>query len=193
LGLGLSIVRHLAELHGGTVSVGSGGEGKGATFTLKLPLIAVRQHSESEHHPVRASGTPLATSIDLSGLRVLVVDDEQDARGLIQTVIESHGGIATLAADAASAWTLLETGPRPDVIVSDIEMPGEDGYAFIRRVRSWSAENVGRTPAVALTAYARVQDRLKALDAGFDMHVPKPVEPAELVTVIATLVRRGAS
>lgn len=193
LGLGLSIVRHLAELHGGTVSVGSGGEGKGATFTVKLPLIAVRQHSESEHHPVRSGGAPLATSIDLSGLQVLVVDDEPDARGLVQTVIESHGGIAILAADADSAWSRLEAGLRPDVIVSDIEMPGEDGYAFIRRVRSWSGDNGGRTPAVALTAYARVQDRLKAFDAGFDMHVPKPVEPAELVTVIARLVRRGAS
>jgi signal transduction histidine kinase/CheY-like chemotaxis protein len=194
LGLGLGIVRHLTELHGGTVSAESGGEGQGATFTVRLPLVAVKGLArESDRHP-SAGGAAVVTGDPsmLAGITVLVIEDDPDARTLLQTVIERHGGRAQVADSAQAAYQLLDR-TLPHVIVSDVEMPVENGYTFIRNLRARQAVHGGRIPTVAVTAYARVQDRLDALTAGFDMHVPKPVEPAELVTVIAALVRRAAA
>jgi CheY-like chemotaxis protein len=180
LGLGLAIVRHLVELHGGTVLADSPGEGLGATFTLTLPLPAVR---------VPASGlSPDALPV-LSGVRVLVVDDDGDARELLRTVLEASAAVVMAAGSAAEALESLERG-RPDVLVSDIAMPGDDGYALIRKVRALPPEYGGRVPAVAVTAHARTEDRTRAILAGFQLHVSKPVEPAELVAVVASLVGR---
>jgi CheY-like chemotaxis protein len=195
LGLGLGIVRHLTELHGGTVSAASPGEGRGATFTVKLPLLAVRPlDGEVERHP--SAGGLVQLSGDRTLLRelsVLIVDDEADARELLRAVVERHGARGLVASTPARAREYLST-ERVDLVVSDVEMPGENGYAFIRALRERERDlQQPRTPAVAVTAYARVQDRLDALSAGFDMHVPKPVEPAELVAVIAALLRRQRS
>jgi CheY-like chemotaxis protein len=129
----------------------------------------------------------------LAGLRALVVEDEDDARELVKSVLSHYGADVIAASSAAEAYTTLTTTPpreRPDVMVADIGMPGENGYDLVRRLRVWESERGLHTPAVALTAYGRVEDRVRALNAGFQMHVTKPVEPAELATVIASLVRR---
>jgi PAS domain S-box-containing protein len=192
LGLGLALVKYLVELHGGTIEVASAGEGWGATFKVTLPVRAVAT-------PLgEAGGGPVTvkSSGELSGVRALVVDDEDDARELIETVLTQYGAEVVAASSAAEAYMLItETQPqwRPDVMVTDIGMPGEDGYSLIRRVREWEREHSAYTPAVALTAYGRVEDRMRALNAGFQMHVAKPVEPAELAVVIMSLVRRPNS
>jgi signal transduction histidine kinase/ActR/RegA family two-component response regulator len=189
LGLGLGIVRHLAELHGGTVHAESEGIGQGATFRVLLPLRAVRPAArEGARHPaatrVDVSGQPM-----LNALHILVVDDEEDARELIGVILSARGARVTLAASAADADRVLSSEP-VDAIVCDIEMPEEDGYAFVKRLRTKGAAQGGRVPAVALTAYARVEDRMTALLAGFDSHVPKPADAGELAAVLAVLVRR---
>jgi PAS domain S-box-containing protein len=192
LGLGLSIVRQLTELHGGTARVESEGEGKGATFVISLPFIAVRgEQGESEHvHPTSNDRHLLMNCLpELDGLRVLVVDDEQDTRDLLSALLKECGSEVTTASSAAEALEAVER-VRPDVVVSDIGMPGEDGYALIAKIRALPAERGGQTPAAALTAYARVEDRLRVLRSGFQIHLPKPVEPAELVTVVANLAGR---
>jgi PAS domain S-box-containing protein len=193
LGLGLAIVRHLVELHGGTVRAESPGEGKGATFTVLLPVAPVYQTvgSDERVHPAARDTLPLYECPDrLDALRVLVVDDEPDTRELLKAGLGQCGAEVMAVGSVVEALEAFEMGA-PDVLISDIGMPGEDGYELIRKVRALPAENGGRVPAIALTAYARTEDRMQALRAGYQMHVPKPVELAELVAVVASLVQRN--
>ena len=193
MGLGLAIVRHLVELHGGTVRADSEGEGKGATFTVMLPISPVYQvdTSGSRVHPSARDLLPPADATDrLDGLRILVVDDEADTRDLLKQGLEFCGATVTVAETAAEALEMLKVSV-PDVLISDIGMPGTDGFDFIRQVRKLSRHHGGKVAAIALTAYTRIEDRLRALRAGYDMHVPKPVELTELVAVAASLARRN--
>ena len=192
MGLGLSIVRHLVELHGGTVSATSEGEGRGATFTVKLPITPVYQldPSGSRVHPAARNLLPADDSPDrLDGLKILVVDDEPDTRELLKQGLEYCGAKVKVVGTAAEAVDGLVTF-LPDILISDIGMPEVDGYDLIRQIRELPANMGRKIPAIALTAYTRVEDRLAALRAGYDMHVPKPVELTELVAVAATVVRR---
>jgi PAS domain S-box-containing protein len=197
LGLGLAIVKQLVELHGGSVRARSAGKGFGSTFTVSLPLTAIQTEPEAlsrRRHP-RAAGTTSGAKpvVELAGLKILVVDDEADARSLLKRLLENCDATVLTAASAEVAIEIVPR-ERPDVIVSDIGMPDEDGYALIRRIRALPAGSGGQTPAIALTAYARAEDRVAALRAGFQHHLTKPVEPAELMAVIASLVeRRSAS
>jgi len=195
LGLGLAIVRHLVELHGGTVFADSPGEGQGATFTVRLPLAATREgHSQADQPPVRYLHQAVAGNLqtqleeELAGVRVLVVDDEVDTRELL-TVILRQSGAEVRAVSSTSQGIEVFKEWRPDVLVSDIGMPERDGYELIHELRALKPEQGRDTPAIALTAYARSEDRLKALRSGFQSHVAKPVEPAELVATIAGLAR----
>lgn len=192
LGLGLSIVRHLVELHGGLVRARSGGIGKGAEFSVELPAsIATEPTSlgdETRAHP-KAGGTAGGAMPSLSGLRILVVDDDADAREMISTILGQAGAEVATASSVPQALDLLDRW-QPGVLISDIGMPGQDGYELIRKVRARSADTGGQIPAVALTAFARIQDRMKVLSSGFQMHVPKPIEPIELVTVVASIAKR---
>jgi len=185
LGLGLAIVRYLVELHGGTVQAASPGEGQGATFTVSLPLI-VRDQSERDTPALSNCKREAVPYSALSGLRVLVVDDEADTLELLSTVFEQSGAKVTAVVSASEAMAALDQG-QPDVLVSDIGMPGEDGYTLIQKVRARSPDQGGQTPAVALTAYARAEDCRRALAAGFQVHVAKPVNPDELVATVAKL------
>jgi CheY-like chemotaxis protein len=194
VGLGLSVVRSLVELHGGTVTAGNRTSGQGAIFAVKLPRMSVAPTqpvdvSHERRSPTTERETWLDAAPSLHRLRILVLDDEPDAREVVAKVLMSCGADVIVAQTSTEAMDLLER-ERPDVIVCDIEMPGQDGYDFIRRVRSLPATSGGRTPAAALTAYAGSEDRMRALAAGFQIHVPKPVQPAELATVIASLSDR---
>lgn len=189
LGLGLSLVRHLVELHGGNVYAKSPGEGKGASFIINLPLRAVLPQSGDGEPPVFGGAGALGAP-SLEGVWVLVVDDEADARELVATLLHQCGAKVTPVGSAEEALAVItssENGRRPDVVVSDVSMPEVDGYELMQRVRELAPEHGGRIPAVALTAYGRSIDRIRALSAGFQMHMPKPVEPAELATVVASL------
>jgi PAS domain S-box-containing protein len=180
LGLGLAIVRHLVELHGGTVQAASPGENRGATFVVQLPLAIVQSE------PSQNSEQPDA-SLDLSGVRILAVDDDADMRELLAFVLEQAGASTTVVASAQEALAVLEQ-TKPDLLVSDVGMPEMDGYMLVRQLRNLTREQGGEIPAIALTAYAGELDQQRALAAGFQRHIPKPVEPTELVAVIATLV-----
>lgn len=187
LGLGLAIVRHLVELHGGTVSAHSDGINKGAAFSATFPLLADR----SEPITVAHSGEHSVVMHSLDGLRVLLVDDEPEARQIISTVITSTGAEVKACTSASEALAKLAEW-KPDVILSDIAMPDEDGYSFINKVRALPREKGGETPAAALTAYARDVDRRQALDAGYQMHIAKPIGAGQLVSMIARLAGRDS-
>lgn len=201
LGLGLAIVRHLVEMHGGTVSAESEGEGRGATFILRLPLIAARstgdlppqrsdQLSSNDVEPVFASRSkPTSDNLKLSGIRVLIVDDEADAREVLEVILSQFGAEINVATSASQALEMLEAW-RPDAIVSDVGMPNEDGYTLIQKVRALEPERGGLTPAIALTGYGRPEDRLQLLAAGYQVHLSKPVELIQLVDSIADLTSR---
>ncbi len=183
LGLGLAIVRHLVELHGGTVHVASEGEGKGATFTVQLPI------QESLVDAETLTCTP-STPYSLNGLRALVVDDDADTCEAIAVVLDQYRAQVTVVTSAEKALAEI-TSLKPDVLISDIGMPDKDGYWLIASVRALEPERGGEIPAIALTAFARDEDRIHALMAGFQMYVPKPVQPVELVAVVANLVGRS--
>ena len=193
LGLGLAIVRHIAELHGGTVSVESQGRDRGASFSVTLPVRAIAVPgaptpglADTERQVGAAAGP------ELTGIRVLIVDDEPDARELVEAVLKQHGAEVRAAASAHDAFQEVRHW-RPDVLVADIGMPDEDGYSLLRRVRELSADEGGSIPAAALTAYTHWEDRERALAAGFQEHVAKPVLPGELVQIVARLASGDAS
>jgi signal transduction histidine kinase len=190
LGLGLAIVRHIVELHGGDVRVHSAGIGTGATFTISLPVRAVAPALYPLQHPSSASAPIESTPRSLDGLRVVVVDDEPDARELLVVVLERAGATVSTAASAKEGFELLKE-LRPHVLVSDIGMPGEDGYGFMRRVRTLDPAMGGGIPSVALTAYTRAEDKTRALTEGFTTHIGKPVNADELLAVVANLARFG--
>jgi PAS domain S-box-containing protein len=188
LGLGLAIAKQLVELHGGSLQAESLGEGKGATFVVTLPLTIVefKERTSGGTHPAQGSSNDESAFPQLSGVRALVVDDEPDALEVIRRVLEEQGAIVTLAASAEDAFNILEASQQ-DVIVSDIGMPGVDGFQFMRRVREREAKGE-RIPALALTAFARPEDRKRAILSGYQTHLAKPFDMAELVIVIAGLV-----
>jgi CheY-like chemotaxis protein len=190
LGLGLAIAKQLTELHGGSIQAESPGAGQGTTFTVKFPRSPVtvasangRIYSQAD----RAVGVEEAP--DLTGIRVLIVEDDDDARALLAKVLEGQSASVTAVASAREALDVLGK-ERVDVLLSDIEMPGTDGYQLIRELRLRPSPQGGSVPAAALTAYARTEDRLRALRAGFQLHLSKPVQPAELITVVASLAAR---
>lgn len=194
LGLGLNIVKQLVELHSGSVRVKSPGKGMGSTFTITLPISASTHSADFEHkvdrqHPrTPSSATPAIEPPRVDGLRVLVVDDDADARLIMSQILGGGGAVVTTASSVPEAMVELQRA-RPEIILSDIGMPDEDGYDLIRKVRALSPENGGRIPAVALTAFARSEDRQRALLAGFQIHVAKPVEPSELLTVCSSIAQ----
>ncbi|MFN7930721.1 MAG: response regulator [Blastocatellia bacterium] len=195
LGLGLALVRHLVELHGGAVSAQSPGLGQGAVFTVALPLSGNEEEAEKEAAQSHESAAPalsltpsLSPSLPLSGVRVLAVDDEADARQLLTAILSASGAEVHTAGSLVEALQLLDTW-QPDVLVSDIGMPNGDGYDLVRAIRQRHSTTGQWLPAIALTAYARVEDRMRALAAGFQMYVTKPVEPQELLVVVASLTR----
>ena len=193
LGLGLSIVRQLVDLHGGNVSVQSEGEGKGATFTITLPFVGVIDN-EKEVESVHPTQSEEVISFDglpsLQGLKVLVVDDEADTRELIGEVLRECGSEVITSRSAAEALVALDQH-KPDILISDLGMPDEDGYSLIEKIRALPADRGRDIPAAALTAYARAEDRMRVLRSGFQFHLPKPVDSAELVTVVASLAGRA--
>jgi signal transduction histidine kinase/ActR/RegA family two-component response regulator len=190
LGLGLAIVRQITELHGGTVTARSGGRGQGATFEVRLPSelgVTAPPARVDAGTPTLMSSAQINSRL-LDGVHVLVVDDEEDARELLRTTFEAHGARVSVAISAAEAMQLFER-VTPDVVISDIGMPFEDGYALIKRIRARRADRGGLVPAVALTAYAAPSDRLAALAAGYQAHIAKPYEPSEIATLVERLAR----
>jgi CheY-like chemotaxis protein len=183
LGLGLAIVRHLVELHGGTVQAASEGVGRGSTFTVQLPSIARRATDMSARQPVES------TPVSLHGTCILVVDDDPDAREVVREMLEGAGANVATTASARDTRALIDR-LHPDVLIADIGMPDEDGYSLIESVRA--GERGIRLPAIALTAHARAEDVERALASGFEVHVAKPVDPSELLSTISTLLGSAA-
>jgi PAS domain S-box-containing protein len=183
LGLGLAIVKHLVELHGGTVQADSAGEGHGARFTISLPSSTVLPHSEQRLQAGRREEAPVPISLD--GTHLLVVEDEPDTREFLKRLLETHGATVNVAASAGDALSLFRNDP-PDVVISDIGLPDIDGYELLRQIRHDAARAGESIPAIALTAYARPEDRRHALLAGYQAHLAKPIEPTELLAVIAS-------
>lgn len=198
LGLGLAIVRHLVELHGGTVSADSAGKGEGTTFTLRLPLAAAQKATKGHRKETKsllsseAAMSQLKPLPSLEGVEVLIVDDEQDTLSMLAVMLTEYRAKVQTASSASEALEVLQWY-KPDVLVSDLAMPDEDGYSLIGKVRALAEEDGRRIPAVALTAYVRIEDRVRALSAGFNMFVPKPVEPSELIMAIANLAEPVAN
>lgn len=205
LGLGLALVRHLVELHGGEVRAKSSGLNQGAVFSFGLPIRSTEAEAAIHAGPavVAAAGGALhedrgasPAAYNLNGIRILIVDDHEETRELLKTVLDRYGAEIAVAASGDHAIALLSRGSSsliPDILLCDIGMPGEDGYKVLKRIRDWESESEvtgKRIPAVALTAYAGANDRIHALAAGFQMHVPKPVEPDELAAIVASLTGR---
>jgi signal transduction histidine kinase/ActR/RegA family two-component response regulator len=190
LGLGLALVKHLVELHGGVVTAHSAGLGRGATFVVSLPvrLAEASLASALRAHPTASDAPELQDLARLDGLRVLVVDDDAEALRLAEAILGAAGAAVVSCHDVEGALGLV-TAERPDVIVSDIEMPGQDGFSLVRRLRALPRGRGGDTPAIALTAFGRTQDRVRSLAAGYTMHVPKPVDPGELTTIVASVAQ----
>jgi CheY-like chemotaxis protein/nitrogen-specific signal transduction histidine kinase len=187
LGLGLSIAKQLVEFHGGTIFASSVGENQGATFTVNLPVPATHPSSET---PIPSSADPAAEKINLTGLRILVVDDEPDTLDIVSRLLKDCYA-EVITADSADAAMAMLRQRKPHVLISDISMPHRDGYDLINEIRHLSAEDGGKTPAVALTAFARTEDRAKAMQAGYQVHMSKPIEPQELIATIANLAGKN--
>ncbi len=191
LGLGLAISRHIVELHGGTIYAASDGEGKGATFRVRLPLMmaATEPRREATRGPQRTEPRGGDTTLArLDGIHVLAVDDEEDSLTLLRDILETAGAQVTAVASSQEALDAVEK-KAPSVVIADIGLPGTDGFELIRRIRQWPERSIREMPAAALTAYARSEDRLRALRSGFHMHLAKPVDPGELVAAVAALAR----
>ncbi|HEX9959727.1 MAG TPA: response regulator, partial [Pyrinomonadaceae bacterium] len=197
LGLGLAIVRHIVELHGGSVEAGSSGESAGTTFTVRLPLSESRADKvKGSDKDIFAAGEAFTGAAELAaenhkikGLRVLLVDDEADTLELLGIVLSQNGAEVKAKTSARAALEIIKEW-LPDVIVSDIAMPEEDGYSFIKKLRALSPEQGGAIPVIALTAYVGIKERTEVLSNGFQMYVPKPVEPSELLAALANFARK---
>jgi PAS domain S-box-containing protein len=192
LGLGLSIARYLIEMHGGTISAESEGEGKGTTFTVRLPVAAIDKTTVSESNLTPESKQLLEADkistegLNFNGLRILVVDDEPDTLEILRIVLKQYGANVRIAVSAADALVVFHEW-KPDLLISDLGMPGEDGFSLISKIRALTEEDGGNIPAAALTAYARDEDRIRAINAGFQIHISKPIEPNRLAAKIAEL------
>ncbi|MDZ8110545.1 MAG: response regulator [Nostoc sp. DedQUE12a] len=182
LGLGLAIVRHLVEMHHGTVHAESPGLGQGATFSVRLPLM----NNSNVSHGAESMSAKAKNQVLLNGLQILVVDDEADGRDLVSFILEQHGALVIQAASVAEAWSVLERR-MPHILISDLGMPEEDGYSFIQQIRALPVDKGGRIPAIALSAYAKEEDRRRALLTGFQMYLSKPFDPDELLIMVASL------
>jgi len=186
LGLGLAIVRKIVEIHGGTVTAQSLGEEQGASFTVRLPILP--EEDGSVTYQQHRSASLVTNSLPLEGIKVLVVDDDADSRDFLAFILEQEGADVSLATSALEVLQLLPE-IKPDVLVSDISMPDMDGYTLIRQMRTWTAEQGGAIPAIALTAFARQYDREQALQAGFQLHLPKPLNAEEFIAAVVELVK----
>lgn len=187
LGLGLAIVRHLVELHKGTISAQSPGTGEGATFIVRLPLLQDNRSSRASREATGEISSPVV-STPLNGLRVLIVDDQADTRNFLNFMFEEYGAVATAVASVNEALAVLEQA-KPDILISDIGMSEQNGYTLIRKLRSLEPEKGGRIPAIALTAYTQEEDRLEALSAGFQEYLSKPIDPTKLIAVVVNILR----
>ena len=195
LGLGLAISRHIVELHGGTIHATSDGEGKGAMLRVRLPLTTVQTEPTGEPtrgHPPAEPGGGDKLLARLDGIHVLAVDDDEDTLTLLREILETAGAQVTTAASGQEALEAVEK-ITPSVVIADIGMPGTDGFELIRRIRQWPERSIREVPAAAVTAYARSEDRQRALGSGFQIHLAKPIDPGELVAAVAALAKRPAS